>query len=429
MNEASGIVDTLRGEPLSAEAQQAIAQRLAGDAQLRSEVMEEWQFQNHLSCLLAEEDPLALWRGIEADLRAKPGTASVRRPTSSTSTSSRRMSARHRRPGRQPRTVHWSMLATALATAAMLMAVLLVGREGGGGTPAPSLQVTTVQGEARVQRADGLFVARPGMMLQPDDRIETLAGTSVDLTMGDGSRIQLAATTLLGWSGDARFRMDHGAIDVTAQPRSATAAMTITTPRALTTVVGTRFTLHHREDQTALAVSEGIVRFASDGAAVRLVHAGESAASPRPSPTTTAPAVPDPHVESKGAPRVVGFSFVDAVSGAALPGWELVTTDAIVDTTRMPAHGWTVIAITNPAKQPSVQFYLDGEEVGILQKFSPYALTSSMDRKHGLRLFEPWDPTPGNYQIKAVLSSVVNEMRPYGTPLSITLTITKEPRL
>jgi hypothetical protein len=236
---------------------------------------------------------------------------------------------------------------------------------------------------------------------------------------------------MLDWSQAACFRLDHGTVVITAQHRSATDALTIATPRALATVVGTRFTLSHRADQTALQVTEGIVRFACTGAAERLVHAGEGAVSPRALPPASAPAAPpapsQPHVDPNDTPHLIGFRFVDAVSGATLPGWELVTTDANMDADKMPAHGWTVIAITKPDKIPAVQFSIDGVAVGALQILPPYALTNTKDHKNGERFFEPWNPAPGTHRLKAVASRSEREMQATGSPLEITLTIVASP--
>jgi len=411
LNDAAGIVDHLRDGLLPAEAQQNMVQRLADDPTLREAVIDEWHFQRRLSCLMAPGDTAALWQGIEYGLRFDRRSSGAQRSLVAVQ---RRVSAR--RPRSQVRRrIRWPLMAASVAAAAMLVAVLLVGRDG---EAPPALQVTTMQGEVQVRRADAVFPAHPTMALQVNDHIETLAGSSVSLVLSDGSRIQLAAATIMEWSGNARFYLNHGAIDVTAKPRSATDAMIIATPRAQTTVVGTRFRLHHLDDQTALTVAEGSVRFATDGA-VRLVHAGDQATSP----SSARQALRDPVTDRDDLPRVVGFRFVDADSGASLPGLELVTTDVIIDTTTMPAHGWTVIAITKPERIPAILFSIDDVAVRTLQLLSPYALTNTQDRKNGDRYFEPWNPKPGTYHLKAVISRSTKELHPVGTPLGITLTI------
>jgi hypothetical protein len=427
MNEAVRIVDQFIDGQLDAETQQAVVQRLANDTALRQAVIQEWHFQRHISCLMAPADGEALCKRVEYGLRFSSSSSGAQR---SLAALQRRISARLKNRQSKRQTMWWPLAAT-LAAAAVLAIALMIGHYDSSRPvevqpSASGVQVTSVKGEVRVKRAEVLLVVQPNMKLQLQDRLETQAYSTVDLTMSDGSRIQLAASSVMGLSAEAHFWLEQGAIEVSAQPRPAHSPLTFATPRALTTVVGTRFALHHRDDQTALRVTEGIVRFAPVGADARLVRAGEEATSPR-ALAIASPVSGPPHADPSDANRLLGFRFVDAVSGDTLPGWELVTQDVVVDLAHMPAKGWTVIAVFTQSNKPAVQFFVDGKPVRGLETIHPIALTISRGNKTSSPDFKPWNPTPGTHRLEAVLSSSQTELRPYGTPLAINVTIIAAP--
>jgi ferric-dicitrate binding protein FerR (iron transport regulator) len=426
MNDAVRIVDGLRDGLMDAAGQQAVARRLAVDPELRAAVGDEWRLQRRLAALYADDEAGALWQRIGDGLKAGSSVSGAQRTFAAVE---RRLATRRQPRRRALRPGGWPMLA-ALAAAAALVVVLLVGRDGAGArstpTPTPALRVATVQGEVRVVRAEGLFAARPGMALCPADRIETLAGAATSLELDDGSRLDLAAAANMGWDGDARFHLDQGLVAVSARPRPVASPLAITTPQAVATVVGTRFRLEHRDRRTVLRVAEGTVRFERNDASALLVHAGQEASAPLAMVVTPAAAATGTTAASDpgaAGPQVVAFRFVEAASGRPLPGWERVTTDAVIAAAALPAGGWTVIALTAPERVPAVQFRLDGVATGVIQTMPPYALTPSRSAD-GTSRFLPWGTTPGTHRLEAVLCRSRTDTASVGQALAITLTIT-----
>lgn len=131
-------------------------------------------------------------------------------------------------------------------------------------------------GSALVRRAGGRLEARPGMALEPGDRVD--AAAPLALAWRDGSRIDLAPGTrleLLPAAPGRRLRLGSGALhaDIAAQDEP----LRILTPDAQVEVVGTRFRLGFEGGATRLEMYAGTVRLVgADGAGGRLVSAGET---------------------------------------------------------------------------------------------------------------------------------------------------------
>ncbi len=164
--------------------------------------------------------------------------------------------------------------------------------------PAPA-QVVAVSGDARV--------TLPGAVERPVAAGETLgagavlaagANSSTTLRLADGSLLvlqpgaQLALDTLSVYAGggmvDSRLRLQHGRIEVGANPRRAPGSrLQVITPSAVAAVRGTRFRVAADADATREETLEGAVGLAAAGREVRvdaghgsLVAAGQSPQSP-----------------------------------------------------------------------------------------------------------------------------------------------------
>lgn len=266
MSEPARIVDRWRDGLMDAAEEQAVAARLAADAVMRTAVLAECRQQWELDALLAEDRADAGWRRVEEGLswvaaEPRPAWAAVERRLA------------RRRHGRRLR-LPW--LAAALA-AGLLLAVL-VARHGAG----PALQVDTCAGAIVRERGPERMPLAAGMTLRADDRLRTGDDGQAGLLLSDGSRLDLEHDAALVWDGDAGFRLDQGAVTVQARPRAAERPLTVTTPQATATVVGTRFRVEHRADRSHLAVTEGSVRFATADTPGQLVRAGEAVHGPTP---------------------------------------------------------------------------------------------------------------------------------------------------
>jgi FecR protein len=440
MNEAARLVDHLSDGLVNSDEQKILARRFAIDPDFRKTVSEEWHFQRRLSCLLAEDDAQVLWRRI-ADEIGRPSNETQR----TLAAVQRRISSRRQIKIRRRKTATWSITAAFLTAAAALIAIVVVMYDSGAAsattshTSAP--QVATMRGAVHIRRAGAVLTAAPGMALMAQDVIETVGESIAIVTLDDGSRLNLAATTALNWSGKAHFHLDRGTLDVTAEHRAVADAMTIATSRTITTVVGTRFTLTQRDDATTLRVSEGTVTFAADGGAARRVKAGEHAHhEPLPKPIAVAPTqTPAPASDqvTGPAPQLLGFSFVDAADSREVPGLELVTTDVTIALAKMPAHGWTVEVMAKPkllsdipesqkinGAPPALQFVLNGVKIGKPQITRPYDLNVKEGADVPGFKHRPWNPEVGTYRLEAIMLRSENHPTPWGTPLSINVTIT-----
>ncbi|PKM32793.1 MAG: hypothetical protein CVV08_10405 [Gammaproteobacteria bacterium HGW-Gammaproteobacteria-12] len=122
-----------------------------------------------------------------------------------------------------------------------------------------------------------LWLAPPGWHAD----VRTQAGEIREVTLEDGSRLQLNGATALDWSADAdgqrRVRLYRGQVDFqvaadTAHP------FVIEAGEARIRVTGTRFDVNLLGDQVLLAVSEGRVQVSDSEGTERAVQAGEQIA-------------------------------------------------------------------------------------------------------------------------------------------------------
>lgn len=170
--------------------------------------------------------------------------------------------------------------------------------------PAPA-QVVAVSGDARV--------TLPGAAERPVAAGETLgagaalaagANSSVTLRLADGSLLvlqpgaRLALDTLSVYAGggmvDSRLRLQHGRVEVGANPARATGSrLQVITPSAVAAVRGTRFRVAADTDVTREETLEGAVGLVAAGREMR-VGAGQgslaAAGQPPQSPVALLPA-------------------------------------------------------------------------------------------------------------------------------------------
>ena len=122
-----------------------------------------------------------------------------------------------------------------------------------------------------------LWLAPPGWHAD----VRTQAGEIREVTLEDGSRLQLNGTTALDWNADAggqrRVRLYRGQVDfrVAADTNH---PFVIEAGEARIRVTGTRFDVNLLGDQVLLAVSEGHVQVSDSEGTERAVQAGEQIA-------------------------------------------------------------------------------------------------------------------------------------------------------
>ncbi|MDH1730724.1 FecR domain-containing protein [Pseudomonas chengduensis] len=111
--------------------------------------------------------------------------------------------------------------------------------------------------------------------------VRTQAGEIREITLEDGSRLQLNGATALDWNADAdgqrRVRLYRGQVDFQVAA-DAVHPFVIEAGEARVRVTGTRFDVNLLGDQVLLAVSEGHVQVSDAEGRERAVQAGEQIA-------------------------------------------------------------------------------------------------------------------------------------------------------
>jgi hypothetical protein len=124
--------------------------------------------------------------------------------------------------------------------------------------------------------------ATSAQIVYPGDRVRVGDDSAAELTLADGSRIDLRARSVLhfasmGPSGKA-LRLECGSAAVEAEPQPSGRPLVIDTEQARLTVLGTRFRLYAGQGDSRVELEEGKVHFErrSDGTSVE-VGAGQYA--------------------------------------------------------------------------------------------------------------------------------------------------------
>jgi ferric-dicitrate binding protein FerR (iron transport regulator) len=159
----------------------------------------------------------------------------------------------------------------AAAAAALLVAGLILR------APRPIVREVAATGEAWILRSGRRIpLERP----RAGDRLVTGIGARSDLTLADGSRIELrerTETELL----DGRVDLREGVLRLTVAPRPPGRPLVVSTPHAEATVLGTSFELSASGGETRLRTLAGRVRLAAGGQSVEAGPGEEAAADAR----------------------------------------------------------------------------------------------------------------------------------------------------
>jgi len=139
------------------------------------------------------------------------------------------------------------------------------------------VEIEQMQGVVYVRSANQKTPARAGTSLAPGSGIETEGpGSSAVLAFADGSRILIRPQTLLSTldlrGGGKHLELASGVISATVSPQQV--AFVMATPVATVRVLGTRFVLDSRPEQTHLQVEEGLVELTRSSDAKKIQVAG-----------------------------------------------------------------------------------------------------------------------------------------------------------
>jgi hypothetical protein len=207
---------------------------------------------------------------------------------------------------RRSRARWWAWLAPAAAVAVVALVWWRVPRP----SPAPTQEPPSVAGSARpeapatatesrpprrpgesahaaIDRVEGTVViidggaklaARAGQALADGQTLATVGATShARLTLGDGTALELGGDSVIApQQAGARLFVAVGTVWARVMPRPSSAPLSLITPHAEATVLGTALSLSVGAEGTRLRVSEGRVRLARGSQAVE-VAAGQQA--------------------------------------------------------------------------------------------------------------------------------------------------------
>jgi ferric-dicitrate binding protein FerR (iron transport regulator) len=240
--------------------------------------------ERHLAGVLSPEEEAALARRLRTDDDAvRELLAAARRDVALHATLAA-LAQTGADPARTPprRRIVRPLLATAAALLVVAAAAwLLRGRP-----PAPTSAVLErVQGDVVVLARGARVPARPGLALEPDHAIQSVAGSGravfaypdgTRIEIGDGTSVRFAA----GAAGGKRLFVTRGSLDATVARQPAGRPFVFSTPQAEATVAGTRLALAVTPATTRLAVQEGVVRLTrgDSGASVDVTAGGAAVA-------------------------------------------------------------------------------------------------------------------------------------------------------
>lgn len=167
----------------------------------------------------------------------------------------------------------------ALAASVALAGILIARFPGGIVSPeTPVATVAVVSGELRGPDGERL---RPGAGVTPGAQLATDGAGRAALRLADGTSLRLDHDTLLTLAADARLRLDAGAVYIDTAPAGGDGdGVTVITPHATATDLGTQFEVRTDPQASFVRVREGQVAIATgpDGTSQRHVApAGEAA--------------------------------------------------------------------------------------------------------------------------------------------------------
>lgn len=321
-----------------------------------------------------------------------------------------------------------------VAAAAAVVVMLLIGAalSRPQSATAPLLaRLEAVAGEVTVTDVDG--AARRGSTgdaLHHGHRVRLGGGTSATIAcVAEGATFRAAdaADLAVRDGGDGvRIELRTGMVAATVAKQAPGRRVTVHTPEAEVTVVGTRFTVDAAGGSTDVAVSEGRVRVTqrSSGRSL-LLEAGQrvtvSATGAFPPPAPRAPAVTAPQAprEPAGTAGVVAFKLLDADADVPIPAHDPLVDGATVVLSALPTRRLNILATTRGGVK-AVRFSLDGQPAARTRPegVPPFALAGDTGGD-----FHAWTPSPGRHVLVATAYSDVQATQPLGEPLTIAFTV------
>ena len=272
MTDHATLVDRLLDGSVSAAEQRLWAERCAQDPALREAVCTDWRLQRRVAGLYANQNAAMSWQRIETVLEMIHAKSAEERAFGEVR---RRIDSRRsnlRFPERKRIFLAGSVLAACLMVGLLLFS---------GHKPTHGGEVVQPMGTVVVHRhGQSIPLHTPGFRFQESDLIDVGPDSSAQIALADGTELQLAASSQLAYRGKSDFHLHEGQVSAHVAIRAPSSPLTISTAQDTSSVVGTRFLLHHRDQRTRLDVQEGIVRFTPSDSAEQLLGKDAEAVNP-----------------------------------------------------------------------------------------------------------------------------------------------------
>jgi FecR protein len=327
----------------------------------------------------------------------RPSTISARRAVRG---GSKRL--RLRRPDGQ---LTWVLPAAAAALVAVIVMVSVLSRPTASPSSAPTI---TFQGPLELLRADGRVqvAGKPFTVghLAPRGALVEVIGGSAELRWRDGSRLIAASGTTLRVTDDTvAVHVITGRLDAHVTKQTTT-PFVIGSAHAITSVMGTRFSVVVSAQSTELAVSEGRVAFTSAAKSTsQEVIAGESAVADVDG------------LRSLTNPRVLGFVPTARDVTKVLGGRQIGRGTFRLG--ELPSNGINIRVECTPEVH-SLRTGMRGVD-DRLEEVWPFHVFGNVDDRSTMS----WRPRVGTFLIDAQPYADVDGHQPLGPPVVFELTI------
>ena len=196
-------------------------------------------------------------------------------------------------------------------------------------------------------------------------------------------------------------------------------------------ILGTQFAVSTRHEGTRVAVTSGRVQVISRDSRQEVETRAGFAAQVTPTTailTRLPPTVPT---------RIVSFTLMDPATNAAIPGFEALTSGAILDLAKLPTRRLNIRANCEPQLVGSVRFALTSAEIS--EQMLKRSAQNARSFPHQIEMYYPymlagdpsvlgerlpdhsyyWEPPVGRYTLTAVPYAMVRDAGARGEKLTI----------
>lgn len=312
--------------------------------------------------------------------------------------------ARQHRPSDSTR---WAAILSVAASVLILigLATFFSMRPFGVGADVPIAKSFKIDGEVMVVRDGHSFPVTSSFEFFEGDIIKTMPRGRVHLVYPKTQRkvtsLVVEPASVLSFNDHSlgkQLNLMRGKISADVAPQKH--PMTVISPNAIATVLGTEFSLNVEEGQTRLEVTEGKVKLQPiQGEDTLFVEANRFGEVNGQSDTSLLSGILQPAVDT-AVTAITGFSLVDS-EGRVIPGYELLNDEVTVRLSSLKNRFFGIQANFTPGRytEGSIDFILsNGKGKRITSRLSNFTDTAN---ENDNVISEEWRLTPGRYRLVA----------------------------